>query len=207
MLIYPFLVKSFRIKREVDEDLGTIIDIKRKVFLEVFEQTRPSLTQKELLLNQEENILFSKENLTSLLLLLALSIHAFFEGIALGLLDKDRELLYMCIAICFHKWVEAISIGINLSKTMIQKEILMMLITIFSLTTPLGILCGLILRGISKIFEAIFLSISAGTFLYIAASEVIIEEFSVSQFKNQKFFGFVAGAFIISIFTIVEFYS
>ena len=65
MLIYPFLVKSFRIKREVDEDLGTIIDIKRKVFLEVFEQTRPSLTQKELLLNQEENILFSKEKTES----------------------------------------------------------------------------------------------------------------------------------------------
>jgi solute carrier family 39 (zinc transporter), member 1/2/3 len=113
----------------------------------------------------------------------------------------------MFIAISFHKWVEALSIGINLNKTMIQKEVLIMLITIFSMTTPLGILCGLILRGISKIFEAIFLSISAGTFLYIAASEVIIEEFSVSQFKNQKFFGFVAGAVIISIFTIVEFYS
>lgn len=132
-------------------------------------------------------------------------MHAFFEGIALGLLEKEREILFMVIGISFHKWVEALSIGINLNKANLEKEIFVVLIILFSLTTPIGIICGVVLSGISKIFEAIFLSISAGTFLYISASEVIIEEFSVSRYKIQKFFGFVTGAVFIGFFTIFEF--
>lgn len=48
----------------------------------------------------------------SYLLILALSIHAVFEGIALGLQDTKSSILEMLIAILFHKWVEVISIVI-----------------------------------------------------------------------------------------------
>lgn len=50
------------------------------------------------------------KTITSYLLILALSIHAAFEGIALGLQDKKQDLFYMLLAIAFHKWVEALSI-------------------------------------------------------------------------------------------------
>ena len=134
-------------------------------------------------------------------------MHAFFEGIALGLLEEQREIFYMLLAITFHKWVEALSIGINLNKSSIDREVLLTLIIIFSLTTPCGILIGMILKGISKALEAIFLSFSAGTFLYIAASEVVIEEFALSQHKIQKFLGFTVGAGLILFLTLFEYYQ
>jgi zinc transporter ZupT len=79
------------------------------------------------------------------------------------------------------------------------------LVFIFSLATPAGILLGIILTGISEILEAIFLSISAGTFLYISASEVVTEEFSLDHNKIQKFIGFLIGAAMILFLTIFEF--
>ena len=81
----------------------------------------------------------------------------------------------------------------------------MVLITLFSLTTPCGIILGIVLSGISSIFEAVFLSISAGTFLYISASEVIVEEFSVGGHKILKFCGFLLGSLMIALFTVFEY--
>jgi zinc transporter ZupT len=64
----------------------------------------------------------------------------------------------------------------------------------------------MIFKGINSILEAIFLSLSSGTFLYISASEVIIEEFSLSRYRIQKFIGFVAGALLIMFLTMFEYY-
>jgi zinc transporter ZupT len=101
--------------------------------------------------------------------------------------------------------ISFINQGINLQKSDIEKEILLVVLFLFSLTTPIGIILGIVLSGISVILEGIFLAISAGIFLYISASEVIIEEFSVSRYKIQKFIGFVTGFGIIAFFTIFEF--
>lgn len=102
------------------------------------------------------------ESLTPYLLLLALSIHACFEGLALGLQGSFSEIFYMFLAISFHKWVEALSIGINLNKSKIEKYTIRKYIILFSSMTPLGIMFGMIFSGFSEITEAIFLSISAG---------------------------------------------
>jgi len=51
-----------------------------------------------------------KEHISTYLLLLAISIHSLFEGIAVGLLKDTREIFYMLLAVCFHKWVEALSV-------------------------------------------------------------------------------------------------
>lgn len=104
----------------------------------------------------------SNEGLTSYLLILALSIHAFFEGIAIGLQNSRMEIFYMFIAITFHKWVEALSIGINLNKSNIEKDYFFKFVILFSLMTPIGILLGIIFSGFSDLIEAIFLAISAG---------------------------------------------
>ena len=60
--------------------------------------------------------------------------------------------------------------------------------------------------------EATFLSISAGnvkkyigSFIYISASEIIIEEFSVSKYKLEKFLAFLLGAIIICMLTLSEY--
>lgn len=67
-------------------------------------QKEPALQEPLINLNKSNN------NIISYLIVVALSIHALFEGLALGLQDQSREIFYMLIAISFHKWVEALSI-------------------------------------------------------------------------------------------------
>jgi hypothetical protein len=43
-----------------------------------------------------------------------------------------------------------------------------------------------------------------GSFLYISASEIVIEEFSVSKYKVKKFIAFLTGAGLISLLTLIE---
>lgn len=44
-----------------------------------------------------------------------------------------------------------------------------------------------------------------GTFLYISASEIIIDEFSVSTYKSAKFIAFFTGAGVIVAMTFIEY--
>lgn len=79
------------------------------------------------------------------------------------------------------------------------------MILIFSFFTPIGILLGIFLTDLkSKSVEGVVLSMSAGTFLYVAASEVIVEEFAVTKYKFQKFFAFMIGGILVAGLAIME---
>lgn len=43
-------------------------------------------------------------------ILMALSVHGFFEGFAVGVQNEYLEIGYIFLAIFFHKWVEALTI-------------------------------------------------------------------------------------------------
>lgn len=62
--------------------------------------------------------LFVKNNISSIILLAALSIHSFFEGLAIGLIKGKFELMYLLIAIVSHKWAEALFIVRIILKTL-----------------------------------------------------------------------------------------
>ncbi len=49
-------------------------------------------------------------NLTPYLLLIALSFHGFFEGLALGIQTHVKDTLFLAIAILAHKWAEAFTL-------------------------------------------------------------------------------------------------
>lgn len=59
---------------------------------------------------------------------------------------------------------------------------------------------GWILSSEGALVTSIFEAISAGTFLYIATIEVIVEEFNIARYKWIKFgFFLIAIAFVTSI--------
>jgi zinc transporter 1/2/3 len=140
-------------------------------------------------------------------LLVALSTHAIFEGIALGLTNDMSATINIMMAILFHKGPEAISLGVSLSKNFKldeEKKKAIRLLLIFSLTTPLGIGIGMLLHGSNGMIEILFSSIAGGTFIYIAASEVIVEEFSIPGNKWPKMVTFLLGAIIITCMWLIE---
>jgi len=52
--------------------------------------------------------------------------------------------------------------------------------------------------------EIVFSSLAGGTFVYIACSEVIVEEFSVNEYKWIKMIVFILGAGLITSLHFLE---
>ncbi len=78
------------------------------------------------------------------------------------------------------------------------------MIILFAVFTPFGIGLGLILSGSSKLVEGIILAISTGTFIYVAASEVIVEEFALTKYKYSKFLLYLVGGIFVGGLAIIE---
>jgi zinc transporter ZupT len=78
------------------------------------------------------------------------------------------------------------------------------MIILFSIFTPIGISIGLIVASSNLLVQGIFLAMSAGTFLYISASEVIVEEFSLTKYRYQKYFLFMCGGILVGVLAYME---
>ena len=85
-------------------------------------------------------------NITPYILLIALSLHGLFEGIALGVMKTIRDLLFLLIAILAHKWAESLALGISFFKSGTERNIFIKMIVIFSLFSPSGIIIGILLQ-------------------------------------------------------------
>lgn len=68
----------------------------------------------------------------------------------------------------------------------------------------MGVAVGMIAKEAGDIYEIIFSSLAAGSFLYIAASEVVVEEFSVPGYRYWKLLAFLTGASIITCLFFIE---
>ena len=70
--------------------------------------------------------------------------------------------------------------------------------------TPLGIILGLCFSGSNDLLEGIVLGLSTGTFIYVAASEVIVEEFAVTKHKFLKYLFFIIGGIFVGGLAMLE---
>lgn len=118
--------------------------------------------------------------MTPFVLMIALSVHSIFEGIALGLGKTEAAVMNMVIAILVHKGAAGSSLGISLVKAFPDNfKLCRQCVFIFAIATPLGVLIGMIVANAGEVYDVIFSSLAAGTFVYIAASEIIVGEFSI----------------------------
>lgn len=130
--------------------------------------------------------------------MIALSVHAIFEGIATGVANDFGNFFNLAFAIILHKGAAALSLGTSMEKNFKGNfSLIMKLLTIFVFSTPIGVLLGILIGELGEIWEIIFASIAGGTFLYIACSEVIIDEFSNKENRVKKLSAYVLGFLII----------
>ena len=157
----------------------------------------------------EENPPTCADNMTPIVLLIGLGAHSIFEGIAVGTNEKMDRTLMLAIAIFLHKGSAGMALGIALNKAFEgRKTFVSILISIFAIFTPIGIILGIILQSFNnKMLEIVFSCLAAGTFIYIACSEVIISEFSQRDgccAKYSKTLFFVMGIIIIGSLKFFE---
>lgn len=107
------------------------------------------------------------------------------------------------MAVGFHKWAEGLTLGLAFKKANTDLKMSTWMIIIQAVMNPVGIALGWLLSEAGPLTNGIFVAISAGTFVYIASVEVIVEEFNIDRNKWAKFTMFCfAILFICSIWFI-----
>ena len=137
--------------------------------------------------------------------MVALSVHSFFEGLALGLCKSFSSVLSLLLAIFIHKGIAGMALGISLVKTFPDNITLCKwLVFSFAISSPIGISIGMMIQNSNDIVQVIFTCLAAGTFVYIGCSEIIVQEFSVPGLRIVKLLAYLLGALIIILLWFAE---
>jgi len=133
--------------------------------------------------------------------LLAISCHSFIAGLGLGALTGSNLWSGM-IAIIAHKGMATFTLATCFLKAGCTKVRLAFYILPFSLVTPLGILCGILISDKSGATQGIVVGLAAGSFLYIGILEVISKEMGNQIDKIYKLTILLLGWGLMSVLAI-----
>ncbi|CAG5126240.1 unnamed protein product [Candidula unifasciata] len=123
--------------------------------------------------------------LRAFLLLGALSFHTVFDGLAVGLEESGTGVWEMFTAICIHKSLVAVCLGLQLFLAFKARPLMGFIwVFVFSLISPLGVGLGMILtsgdidENAENLSSWILQAMATGTFLYVTVFEILREEFT-----------------------------
>jgi zinc transporter 1/2/3 len=136
--------------------------------------------------------------LSAYAVLAALSIHSLLAGLALGAQPDLSRALVISLAIIAHKSAAGFALGISLARSPLPTAQSWRLVGLFAVATPVGGLIGALigetLEGrVAANFEAAFLSIAAGTFVYVATFDILRDEFPAHGGPFAKWLVLTAG--------------
>jgi zinc transporter 1/2/3 len=129
----------------------------------------------------------SHSMIRSIILLLALSLHSLFEGLAVGLQSTKEEVIKIFIALAIHKSILAFSLGLNLVQSKFTARAIIKSNLFFSVTSPTGIALGIIInlfshnKHITLLVDGILEGLACGTFVYVVFFEILPHEFMTKR--------------------------
>ena len=100
-------------------------------------------------------------------------VHSILEGVAISIQPEFDLALMLAIGIALHHLCASVVLGGTIANTdfsTISKVINMLF---FAVSLPLGMLIGLAIDHKSELLNAILMSLSAGTFIYVSCSEIL----------------------------------
>ena len=137
------------------------------------------------------------------ILILALSMHSIFEGLALGLITDVDRLAQIAVAIVIHKSIIAFSLGVNLVQRQMETKTVLKSALLFSVMSPIGIAIGMaVLRNSSEqsssLASGILQGIANGTFLYVTFFEIFQRELAEHGSRLLKVLSMIVGYSIVT---------
>ena len=113
------------------------------------------------------------------LVVLALSVHSLFEGMAVGLEESSGGVWQLFLAITIHSMAIVFCIGMEMVSTGTRQAKVIISMVMLSVVTPVGVLIGLILTlhnqaetGGHVLLVGVLQGVAGGTLLYITFFEV-----------------------------------
>lgn len=127
----------------------------------------------------DDNIIAS--SLRGLLIVLALSVHELFEGLAIGLEGSASNVWFMFAAVSAHKLVLAFCVGVELIVARTKIYLSVIFVFTFAVVSPIGIGVGMLVSNhnstaASSIPSAVLQGLACGTLLYVVFFEILSKD-------------------------------
>merc|ERR550525_1616478 len=116
------------------------------------------------------------------LLVLALSIHDLFEGVALGVARRQASVWFLLLAFASHKWVIAGCLGLKWARSALRPVLSVLYMTVFCLVSPVGVGVGMALTSPEQESDMntnsllILQGLATGSLLYVVFFEILEKE-------------------------------
>lgn len=126
-------------------------------------------------------------SLRNFLIVMALSVHEVFEGLAVGLEQVPTQVWYLLLAVSCHKFVIALCLGLQITSNADSSSTKLFIINItyvciFALCSPVGIAVGMVITMMTSVsssstlltvLSVILQGIATGTLMYIVFFEIL----------------------------------
>jgi solute carrier family 39 (zinc transporter), member 1/2/3 len=117
-------------------------------------------------------------SIRGLLIVLALSVHELFEGLAVGLEGTTSNVWYLFASVAAHKVVIAFCIGVELLVHKTRRWLVILYIFIYAIVSPLGIAIGIWLSNSDDndgfaVASVLLQGLASGTLLYVIFFEIL----------------------------------
>lgn len=152
--------------------------------------------------------------LTGMVAILALSIHSFFDGVALGAAGDPHSVdqalvLSVFLSILIHKPMDGLSVSVILLKSGIRVSALWLVQLLYAALVPLGVLAfGFTRESLSGVAESTYvgyvLAFSAGIFCSIALTDLLPELHFHKHDRHKLTAALLAGMGVMLITSRLE---
>lgn len=140
-------------------------------------------------------------------LVVGLSLHSVLAGLALGTQNSFTDSVAIFAAVFIHKATAGFALGVSLARSGIARSRTLRLVALFAVMTPIGIAAGMALdatfRAVSEShLDATVQALAAGTFIYIAALDIIQDEFLRPGSRLMKWIFATLGLALMALVAI-----
>ncbi|XP_054483324.1 zinc transporter ZIP1-like [Anoplopoma fimbria] len=151
----------------------------------------------------------SQSALRAFILVFSLSLHSVFEGLAVGLLEDEKEVLEICLALMIHKSIISFSLAVKLSQGRLRRSVVAGCLLVFAVMSPLGIGVGLALTETEaspqhRLARCTLEGLAAGTFIYITFMEILPHELSIGRNRIPKVAMLLVGFAVVTAVLFVK---
>lgn len=148
-----------------------------------------------------------RQKLVSKVLEIGIIFHSVIIGITLGMSQNRCTIAPLVAALGFHQFFEGMGLGGCIALADFGTNVTVMMCVLFSVTTPLGIMAGMVMNFISGydendpkalILEGLFGSASSGILVYMALVDLIAAEFlNNKKLKSNSFL--MSAAYVLLV--------
>eukprot|EP00656_Telonema_subtile_P024847 TRINITY_DN269_c0_g1_i1.p1 TRINITY_DN269_c0_g1~~TRINITY_DN269_c0_g1_i1.p1 ORF type:complete len:568 (+),score=117.40 TRINITY_DN269_c0_g1_i1:131-1834(+) len=135
---------------------------------------------------------------------LAMSVHSFMAGIAVGLKCDSSSMADLSIAITCHKMFDVTTVGIMLVRAEVSLLKSLVMVFFVAIVTPIGIWVGIAGDNVEANVNGAIQAVASGMFFYVALQEVLATEFSRKKNIVFKTLATFAGIGLIALVSISQ---